>query len=344
MSTPKTEAEILMGETVEKPVPTPPTPASTLVPPKKHMFKDMVMKTEKNTIGMLDGLGHIGVAFVKFLFVIWLCVLMICMINYALNDLWFSTSDALVMCKGYVWGDAYSKVDVIKKIKHLEYLKSVVDGILKDGKYKTQTGQVVVTNFSDSSALNNAILLEKEFEETMYQLNDINIRDEELEMVLNAVNSDFAHEFNKQMTLYKNKILDALMVKNNETKKTSDMDLMSKFTVEPFVEPKPGMIHNTTEDINYAMAASGVTSEDIKNQYEYLNNSDNRAAFSSVLAKTDLSDIGDGAGSRDFVKTWGLRQNSGFVSNYSGPGFGVQGPSEEGVTDPSKIRKISFNL
>ena len=92
------------------------------------------------------------------------------------------------------------------------------------------------------------------------------------------------------------------------------------------------------------MAASGITQKDIASQQAYLTNPDNITAFNSVLQKTNITSLGDGAQSREYVKPWGLRQVSGYVSPYSGPGFGAQIPSENVITDSTKIKKISFTL
>ncbi len=287
-------------------------------------------KKNEKSIGVLGSflcaLKYLSVILTYLTFIL----LLIIIFNSLLGDLLYDTDEMLDGCKRYLGGKneklKESNSDIIAKLIQMQ---QKIGLMYNNNQYIDETGATKTLDISDPKSLELIINLKNSFDELIYKLNVEN-RDTDSQDILKQLdhaNLQISEQFNNTFVALEKKVLDTIKEKN--------MSTTSRFT---------NMVSDFDGDISYGMAASGITKSDLKTQRQYLDNPDNLTAFSSVLQKTEISLLGDGAETSTSVKPWGFRQPQNYVSPYSGPGFGATTISENVSTDASKIKTISFRL
>jgi hypothetical protein len=268
-------------------------------------------------------------------FLVYFCIvlLLIIIINTLFDDLFYDTNDMMNSFSSWLLFDNAKMEEQILNtnqdiMSNLINLNQFVMSMLQTGQKQGPNGVQQAIDYTDPASLDMIVKIEQSFDSLLYQLNYSNQDSDDLNVLrqIDYANLQISPEFQHNSRIFKKKILDAIKIKNQTT--------TSSFTNMP----------TPTADLPYEMITAGITESDILAQQQYLAHPDNVAAFNSMLQKTDIALLGDGADSRQSVTPWGFRQISDYVSPWSGIGMGVQEPSENINYDASKIRKISFTL
>jgi hypothetical protein len=192
----------------------------------------------------------------------------------------------------------------------------------------TSEGRIDLGSSSTLSYINN---MKDEFEEILKNLNENNknSKDDIVIDQLDTANLIMAKTFQTNHKQLEQKALNFFKQKNNQT--------TSRFMNNSEVQKL-----STSLDVDYGMAASGITQGDIADQQQYLSNPDNIAAFSSAMVQSEISNQNDAYNSP--VKYMGLRAMKPYASKWSGAGFGLMEPSEERISDVSLLPKTNYTL
>lgn len=258
-------------------------------------------------------------------------LIIIILLNFIFDDVFYSSDHMYNTCKSIMKkkrGDDDLDAGSHELLGRLKKLNEYLMWMLNTNQKTDMNGRITPIDYTNPDSLTLIVNVENEFDTILYNLNSMNQDTEEMHLLrlLDHANLQVAPSFQSNAKTFKNKVINAIKTKN-------------AFTVSPFAASKDSAMNNTTLDVSYGMSAGGITQEDIRGQHEYLSHPDNVAAFSSILQKTEISLIGDGADSRQSVVQYGLRPVNNYVSPYSGPGFGALIPSEEYNTDPNKVKK-----
>ena len=270
-------------------------------------------------------------------------LMLVAIINVLLGDIFYNTGDLLDTCKsGWAkWADNVNEDIVLNNNHHnIEMLKKMnfmVLSMLNSGSMPAMPNPDGTMStpkhidFSSPNTLQTIINIEEDFDVVLFSLNKENRDTDDMYVLrqLDYANLVVAKSFRNAADLFKKKVLDSIKNKNAAT--------TSGFTSDPQLKNL-----KTSVDVNYAMAASGINQSDIADQQHYLSNPDNVAAFSSAMVQSEISNVTDHY--TYSVKPYGLRQVKEYASPWSGPGFGVQEPSEVRVTNSADLPKTSYNL
>lgn len=257
-------------------------------------------------------------------------ILIIVILNFIFDDVFYSSDHMYNTCKSIMRKERDDVMDVSSHelLDRLKSLNQYLMWMLNTNQKKDMNGSITPIDYTNPDSLSLIVAIENEFDNIIYDLNSMNNDTDDMHILrmLDHANLQVAPSFQANAKTFKTKVVNAIKSKN-------------AFTVSPFKASKDSPLNNTTLDVSYGMSAGGITQEDIRGQHDYLSHPDNITAFSSILQKTEISTIGDGANSRQSVIQYGLRPVNNYVSPYSGPGFGALIPSEEYNTDPTKVKK-----
>jgi hypothetical protein len=295
--------------------------------------------------GMICGLK----SFTTFLIYLTFILMLIVILNALFGDLLYDTNEMISTCQNGLnslsgsWADTvneeivlnsnHDNIELLKKMNYMVlYMLNNGTTIPVPATATTASIPGTLIDFSDPNTLQLILNIEQDFDVVLYNLNNNNRDVDDIDILrqLDYANLVVFKSFRQASDAFKKKTLDAIKLKNQATTSSFTNDMNSSY-----VQP-------VTLDVDYGMAASGITQSDIVDQQSYMSNPDNVAAFSSAMIQSEISSLNDVDSYS--VKPYGLRQVNNYVSPFSGPGFGAQIVSEDINTDASKIKKVCFSL
>lgn len=180
---------------------------------------------------------------------------------------------------------------------------------------------------------------------TLEEITNTKIKFDKILEQINTDNKNYTDSIIDLQLNTANKIIDKSFQENYTKLSGVSINLIKQrndATTSSFMNNSDVQQLSTSLDVNYGMAASGITQGDIADQQQYLSNPDNVAAFSSTMVQSEISNQNDAYNSP--VKYMGLRPMKPYASKWSGAGFGVQEPSEERISDESLLQKANYTL